>query len=290
MRFNEPLPQTPPADPFALSPSPMCTADTQKNAQAFLSAMKAYAAQIQAAKTPAGYPATMPPPDIPGVTVTYHGLKDTYALSISPKQMSQLRSLFGCAQFHVADVQTAQQRNLYVEPQAGGGMFFRPTIDFTPSVGFYVVRRPPQAGAQSFRLYALPTAPPKTPFQLHNISQTCTADMHTAAQQALAQLQAHFANGAATPAWTITPHSATAGTWYSLEPADISTIPALLNCAHVSTAAKDDLMKLGWDGVTPPNLNYTPSLGLYLIRPQFRTRGEGGPGGPDQSPAPKPTP
>lgn len=289
-RFNQPLPQSPPADPFALSPSPMCNADAQKNAQAFLSAMKAYAAQIQAAKTPAGYPASMPPPDIPGVSVTYHGLGNTYALSISPKQMSQLRSLFGCAQFHLADLQTAQQRNLYVEPQSGGGMFFRPTIDFTPSVGFYVVRRPPQAGAQSFRLYALPATPPKTPFQLHGVSQVCTSDMHTAAQQALAQLQAHFASGAAAPAWTIAPHAAKAGTWYSLEPADISTIPALLNCGHIASAAKDDLTKLGWDGVSPPNLNYTPSLGLYLVRPQFRQRaGEGGPAA-SPSPAPSATP
>lgn len=283
-RFNQPLPQTPPADPFALSASPMCTADAQKNAQEFLSAMKAYAAQIQAAKTPAGYPATMPPPNIPGVSVTYHGMKDTYALSISPKQMSQMRSLFGCAQFHIADVQTAQQRNLYVEPQTGGGMFFRPTIDFMPAVGFYLVRRPPQAGAQSFRLYALPPAPPKTPFELHAVSGVCTAEMHAAAQQALAQLQAHFAHGAPAPAWTITPHTAKAGTWYSLEPADISTVPALLNCGHIATAAKDDLTKLGWDGESAPNLNYTPSLGLYLVRPQRRERGAEG-----ASPSPAPT-
>jgi hypothetical protein len=286
VRFNQPLPQTPPSDPFALNGSQMCTADARKNAQAFLSALKAYAAQIQAAKTPSGYPATMPPPNIPGFTVTYHGLKNAYALSISPHQMDQMRSLFGCSTFHVADLQTAQQRNLYVDPQTGGGMFFRPTIDFMPSVGFYLVRRPPQAGAQSFRLYALPSTPPKAPFQLHAISQACTADMHSAAQQALAQLQAHFANGAPTPDWTITPHTAKAGTWYSLEPADISTVPALLNCAHVSTAAKDDLTKLGWDAAPPPQLNYTPSLGLYLIRPQIRVRDEGRPGSPSPSPSP----
>lgn len=293
-RFNQPLPQTPPADPFALNATPMCTADAQKNALAFLSAMKAYVAQIQAAKTPFGYPATMPPANIPGVTVTYHGLKDTYAVSISPQKMNLMRPLFGCAQFHIADVQTAQQRNLYVEPQSGG-MFMRPTIDFSPAVGFYVVRRPPQAGAQSFRLYALPAAPPKKPFQLHDVSQVCTSDMHAAAQLALAQLQAHFTSGAATPAWTITPHTAKAGTWYSLEPADIATIPALLNCAHVSTGAKDDLTNLGWDGVPAPNVNYTPALGLYLLRPQMRERG--GPGGPPPpgapntpSPAPSATP
>jgi hypothetical protein len=156
-----------------------------------------------------------------------------------------------------------------------------------PSVGFYMVRRPPQAGAQSFRLYQLPAAPPKTPFQLHAVSQLCPADLHATAQQLLAQLQAHFSSGAAAPGWTITPHTASAGTWYELDPADIGTVPALLNCAHIAAAQKADLTKLGWDGAAPPNLNYAPQLGLYLVRPQFRQRG--GEGGPPPSPAPSPS-
>jgi hypothetical protein len=290
-RFMQPLPESPPADPFALNASPMCTADAQKDAQALLSGLKAYAAQIQAAKTPNGYPATMPSANIPGVSVTYHGLGSTYALTIALKQTNEMRSLFGCTTFHVADEQTAQQHKLYVEPQSGGGMFFRPQVSFMPSVGFYFVRRPPQAGQQSFRLYQLPAATPKTPFQVHAISDICTADLHATAQQMLAQLQEHFANGAAAPGWTIAPHTSTAGTWYSLEPADIGTIPAILNCGHVATAQKADLAKLGWDGVNPPNLNYAPQLGVYMVRPQFGPGGErrgGEPGAP--SPAPSASP
>jgi hypothetical protein len=281
-RFMQPLPETPPADPFALNASPMCTADAQTNAKALLGGLKAYAAQIQAAKTPNGYPATMPPANIPGVSVTYHGLGSTYALTIALKQTSEMRSLFGCTAFHVADEQTAKQHNLYVQPQSGGGMFFRPEISFMPSVGLYFVRRPPQAGQQSFRLYQLPATAPKTPFELHAVSQLCPADMHATAQQMVSQLQAHFASGAPAPGWTITPHTAAAGTWYSLEAADIGTIPAILNCGHVATAPKTDLAKLGWDGANPPNLNYAPQLGLYMVRPQFRERGA--------SPAPSPSP
>ena len=268
-RFMQPLPETPPADPFAINASPMCTADAKTNAQALLSGLKAYAAQIQAAKTPSGYPATMPAANIPGVSVTYHGLGSTYALTIAVKQTTGMRSLFGCTAFHVADEQTAKQRNLYVQPQSGGGMFFRPEISFMPSVGLYFVRRPPQAGQQSFRLYQLPATTPKTPFELHAISQLCPADLHATAQQMLSQLQAHFTNGASAPGWTITPHTATAGTWYSLEPADIAAVPAILNCGHVASAVKADLTKLGWDGANPPNLNYAPNLGIYLVRPQF---------------------
>ncbi|HLI97170.1 MAG TPA: TonB-dependent receptor [Candidatus Baltobacteraceae bacterium] len=269
-RFMQPLPQTPPSDPFAMNPSPMCTADAQKAAQTLLGALKAYTQQIEAARGPAGYPATMPAANIPGVDVTYHGLKSTYALSIAVKQMTQIRSLFGCSQFHVADQQTAQQRNLFVEPSTGG-MFFRPSITFMPSVGLYFVRRPPQPGAENFRMYKLPTAAPKSPFELR-ASQSCTADMRNLAQRNLAQLQAHFASGAATTGWTVAAHTAKAGAWYSLDATDISTIPALLNCARVAAAPMADLAKLGWNGSPPPALNYTPSLGLYLVMPERRVR------------------
>jgi hypothetical protein len=117
--FGAPLPSAPPGDPFALNATPMCTADAQKTAQTVLDGLKAYTTHIEAAKTAAGYPDTMPSPDIPGIAVTYHGLKSTYALSIVVKQGSQMRSLFGCTTFHVTDEQTAQQRNLYVAPSGG---------------------------------------------------------------------------------------------------------------------------------------------------------------------------
>ena len=47
-------------------------------------------------------------------------------------------------------------------------------------------------------------------------------------------------------------------------------IPALLACGRVAATTADDLTKLGFDGKPVPELNYAPSLGLYLIRPNFR--------------------
>lgn len=286
--FGAPLPSTPPSDPFAINATPMCTADAQKSAQTVLDGLRAYTKHIEAAKTAAGYPESMPAPDIPGIGVTYHGMKSTYALSIAVKQPTQMRSLFGCTTFHVTDEQTAQQRSLYLAP-SNGGMFFRPTVTFMPSVGLYFVRRQPQAGAETFRVYKLPTTPPKTPFALRT-SQTCTSDMHGVAQQMLAQLQAHFSTNAPAPGWTITPHTATAGTWYSLEPSDIGAVPAIINCSRVAVASKDDLTKLGWDAATPPSLSYSPALGIYMLMPQQRRMLQGGPAAPGASPAPKPTP
>jgi hypothetical protein len=119
--------------------------------------------------------------------------------------------------------------------------------------------------------------------------------MRSAAETALSQLQAHFAKGAPAPGWTIAAHTSTAGTWYSLEPDDIATVPALLNCGHVSSSTKDELTKLGWDGVSVPSLNYTQKLGLYMIAPQRRgfpgelRRPESG-ASPAPSAAPSPSP
>lgn len=263
-----PLPSTPPADPLALNASPLCTADAQKTAQPVLQGLKAYAAQIEAAKTAAGYPDTMPPANVPGVSVTYHGLKSTYALSIALKQGSQLRPLITCATLHRADQQTAQQRGLFVEQNAG--MFFRPSVTFMPSAGLYFVQRPPQAGAESFRVYKLPTAQPSAPFALRANAPSCTGEMRKLATRMLDELQTHFAKGGAAPDWTMAAHTAAAGTWYSLEPSDIGGVPALLNCGHVSSASKDELVKLGWDGAAVPSLNYSVKLGLYMVTPQRR--------------------
>ncbi len=275
------LPQNPPTNPFAVSSLPICTADSVKMAQPILDALKTYASQIEAAKTLSGYPATAPaPPAIPGVTVQYHGLDSTYALSISTSKTALLRPVFGCATFHIADQQTAQQRKLYVEPNTGS-MFARPTLTFMLAIGLYIARQPPAAGTETIRTYKLPVTAPKTPFVYNPKSPICsTSEMRTAAQSALSELQAHFAKGAATPNWTITAHTAKAGTWYSLQPDDLTSALALVDCSHVSSGVRDDLTKVGWDGAPPPSLSYAPNLGLYIVTGGFQVRtGQGGQNG-----------
>jgi hypothetical protein len=137
-----------------------------------------------------------------------------------------------------------------------------------PTVGLYFVRRPPQAGAESFRVYKLPAAPPAQPFALRASAQSCTPELRSVAQQTLSGLQAHFTAGAAAPGWTIAAHTAKSGTWYSLDPQDMGAVPALLSCGHVSSATKDELTQLGWDAAALPSLNFTSKLGLYMLTPQ----------------------
>ena len=290
--FNiQPLPSSPPADPLAMSSNAACDANAQKAAAQVLTGLKSYVAAIEAAKTAAGYPATFAPASIPGIGVTYHGLGQTYALSIVLKQGASLRTLFPCVQLHFAQAADAQARHLYAEPS---NAFFRlPAIDFMPAVGLYIVRGQPQTGAESFRVYKLPTSKPPAPFAMRTAT-TCTADVKATAKQILGELQAHFARNAATPGITIAPLAAKSGTYYQIDPDDVNAIPALIACGRVASATKEELAAVGWDGAAVPSINYAPALGLYIVA-RMPGQGRNGQGRPDQaSPAtggaPSPSP
>jgi hypothetical protein len=259
-----PLPQTPPADPFAVGANPAtCSSDNVGKARQLSAELKAYRAQIEAARTAAGYPATMAAPALSDATVIYHGLVTTYALAVTPKGSGMLRVVAGCMSLHIARPDDVTQRKLYA---ASNPIFFIPQLTFMPAVGMYIVARQPQAGQETFRVYKLPTTPPKSPFELR-ASASCTGAVQNLATPAMAELQKHFAAGAPTPSWTITPHDAKGGTWYELDPGDPSVIPALMLCGRVAATTDYELASHGIAGKAVPELNYAPSVGVYLVRP-----------------------
>lgn len=262
--FFSPLPQTPPADPFALTSDPTrCSAENLAKAKQLSDELKAFVAKIEAARTVAGYPATMAAPALADATITYHGLGTTYALAITPKGAGALRAVAGCLALHIARADDVTQRKLFAPSSA---LFFAPQLNFMPAVGLYIVARQPQAGQEAFRLYKLPATPLKDPFEVRTAS-TCTGAVRNLATQALDELRKHFASGAPTASWTITPHVAKNGTWYELDPGDPTVIPALLACGRVAATTNDELTQRGFAGKAVPELNYAPPLGVYLIRP-----------------------
>jgi hypothetical protein len=151
-----------------------------------------------------------------------------------------------------------------------------------PAVGMYFVARQPRAGQETFRVYKLPAAPPKDPFELR-ASTSCTAEVKNLATQALDELRKHFASGTAAPSWTITAHAGKAGSWYELDPGDVTAMPALVACGRIAATTTDELEQRGFGGKPVPELNYAPALGIYLIRPNNRPVIPGG------SPSPSPT-
>lgn len=283
-QFFSPLPQTPPADPFAAGSNPAtCGAENAPKAQQLSNELKAYVAQIEAARTAAGYPATMAAPALSDATVIYHGLGTTYALAITPKGSGTLRALAGCIALHIARADDVTQRKLYA---ASNPLFFVPQLTFMPAVGLYIVARQQTPGQEAFRVYKLPASPPKAPFEVR-AAAACTGQVQNLATQALDELRKHFADGLPAPSWTITPHTAKGGTWYELDPGDPTVVPALLYCGHVATATADELSKLGYDGKLVPELNYAPALGIYLLPPARRNNGGAAPA---SSPSPSASP
>ena len=301
----QPLPSTAPANPLDVSSDDTrCPADAHVTALQLSNELKAYVAQIEAAKTSAGYPATMPPPQITGATVTYHGMGSTYALSIQPHfQPATLRL---ASEVLAAPSPSPAPRQAPQGGQRGGGnragaaggggaqfrvffgcltlhvaqpdevtaknlytpsstLFGAPQVTFMPSVGLYAVARQPQAGQESFRVYTLPAVAPKDPFEVRTAPE-CTGDLKNTATEALTELRAYFTGGATPHLWTIAAHTAKNGTWYSLVPGDPTLVLPLLFCGRVAAAVPQDVVPKGWDGVMQPNLNYNAAWGLYLIR------------------------
>jgi len=208
----------------------------------------------------------MPAPALTDATVIYHGLGTTYALAVTPKGAGMLRVVAGCMSLHSARAEDVTQRKLYAPASP---IFFVPQLTFMPAVGMYIVARQPQAGQETFRVYKLPTTPPKSPFELR-VSAACAGAVQNLATPSMAELAKHFAAGAPTPSWTITAHLAKGGTWYELDPGDPTVIPALMLCGRIAATTDAELASHGFAGKAVPALNYTPSLGLYLVRPAPR--------------------
>jgi len=291
-----PLPTSPPSNPLDVQTgTTACTGDSLTAAQKLSTEIKAYVVQIEAAKTSAGYPATMVPPQLDDATITYHGMGDTYALSIVPKLSLQtgtlastvvaravaspspgpggaranngrggaFRVFFGCLPLHSAQPDDIATRHLFAP---SGGLFTAPQITFMPSVGLYIQFRAPQAGQESFRIYALPAKAPSAPFEVRATASTCTPELRASATEALGELQAYFATGKKPALWAITAHTASSGTWYELNPGDPAILGSLLMCGRVAAVAPKDIVDKGWDGMMPPEVNYAAPLGLYIIR------------------------
>jgi TonB-dependent Receptor Plug Domain len=298
----QPLPSTAPANPLDVSSDDQrCPADAHATALQLSNELKAYVSQIEAAKTTAGYPATMAAPQVTDASITYHGMGSTYALTIqphfaqastlrlasevlaspspAPAQGAQggqraggnrggggagggLRVFFGCLTLHITQPDDVTAHNLYAPSST---IFGTPPITFMPSVGLYAVARQPQAGQESFRVYTLPSTPPKDPFEVRTAPE-CTADLKNAATEALTELRAYFANGTAPHLWTIAAHTAKNGTWYSLVPGDPTLVFSLLFCGRVAATTPAELVPKGWDGAMQPDLNYNAAYGIYLVR------------------------
>lgn len=269
-----PLPTVPPAHPFEVDATrPSCRPDAARAAVLALDGLKAYVAAVEATKTPAGYPDSAPvsAPAVPGFAVAYHRTDTSYALELTRLDLKSLRSFAACAPVSAGTVEQAQALHLYVPESTA---LYQHPLAYSPAVGLYIVRRPAQTGQEQFRLYKLPSKPPAQPFAVQPSSR-CASDQQPMAEKLLSPLAqfvtAYETSKATSPqpaGWTVTPHTTATSYWLELRLTDFSNLAAVLTCGHVSTGSAAEVRAAGYDGAQPPSLNYAPSLGLYLVRPQ----------------------
>ena len=249
-----------------------CTPDAAKQVRPLLDQIKAYVAAVDAAKVGDSYPASAPPdaPVIDGVNVAYHKTDTSYALTFTQTKFGSIRSFIQCAPVHIGTTDQAKALGLFIPPTSA---FSRFPLVYSPQGGLYVVRQPPTPGQEQFRLYRLPAGAPAAPFAVVGGAQ-CTAELKPTAVSLLGELQSYFVGfdpnapeSKPPAAWTITTHKTANGFWSELLLNDISRLPAILYCARVSTGSPDEIKARQLDGVRPPTLNYSPSLGIYLVRP-----------------------
>ena len=138
--------------------------------------------------------------------VTYHGLGDTYALTIVPKGTERLRALAGCFALHIAradDVQRAQSL------RSAEHAVLRPAAQIYAGRRS-VLRRPPTASRTGIvpRVRASRDAAEGCRSRFARPARCVPATRRNLATQALGELQSYFATNAKAPSWTITSHAA----------------------------------------------------------------------------------
>ncbi len=169
---------------------------------------------------------------------------------------ASLRALAGCLSLHIARADDVTQRKLFAPSSP---LFFVPQLNFMPSVGLYFVARQPQAGQETFRVYKLPTTPPKDPFEVR-AATTCTdrsAKPRDASAGRACRATSPAARNPRVGRSRRMPPRRARGT-SSTRAIRLSSRRSLL-CGRVAATTADELAQRGFGGATVPELNYAPA-------------------------------
>jgi hypothetical protein len=258
-RFDlDSLPDTAPRTPFvSVDPAaPSCVPESLADARRILTALQRYAAQLDGAPDPA----TVPFPQIAGVTITRHPFGGGYELRFKMDQRATL-AVARCGAFTYADRDDVNRAGIDDRTDlASWQLDFR----YARRFGLYLVERPENVVAHASQA-ALPDAVPANAFATI-ASPTCRAADSRVAGELLQRLRTEIANSKASDStFTIARHASGTTAWYSVELHDPLLVDPLLNCAAIASATTAQLRQRGLDGAPPPALNYADSVGLYIV-------------------------
>ncbi len=270
-----PLPERPPAEPFApLTTETSCDPVRLSQARALLAALEREREAIERARaTDGAYPASFPAAQSDGITVAYARFGASYAFELRFPELAghaagrnRLIPFLGCVAVHVAAADAVRTKGGYVPADAQPGTTY---VLFTPALGIYLYASGTLAtGPDTRTAPPLPTTPPADPFALR-ADTACGANVRPLAEHLLGTLRAYVNGGPSGPqpdGWKITPRIATAGRWLELRVTDPLAIDGLARCATIAAGTLAEIRARGLDAAPFPAFGYAPQLGLYRIR------------------------
>jgi hypothetical protein len=263
------LPPSPPHDPFERNAGTACTPQLRTASDALVAVFQPFVTALDAAKTPAGYPAAAgAPPQLSGTAFAYHPAESTYSVAITTSRIDLLQALSSCLHIHVGSLAEGQSKSLFVPSEVS---VVQASLFYSPAVGFYSLNVPRAAAGQKIRTFALPATAPLHPFRLQS-EEVCGGELRPIATRLLAELTSYFAASSppsgTTPGWAIVRSTAPGTTSYELRSNELGSVLALYTCAYVAGAAPSALSARGYHGVAAPAFNFAPALGLYVAVPE----------------------
>lgn len=291
-----PFESAPPQDPFVIDrQSIYCGPKDVAPAELILAALKRYAATIENARTNGTYPVIFPPYRDDAITFTYEPNGASYVVTVAPTKpgrfppqdfLRQYAPLESCALVHAGSDKELSDRHLLSYPSDAEFNILEYVPRYAPEVGLY---RP---GTITFKTSkwttttsatlpppsnvhvpgTQPTAPSSEPFALLKWAG-CSPEIQPVAQEFLDDVStyahAYFdlhEHPVSPQGMLIIPHTETSGkAWLELRAADMGALSMIEQCMAIKRYTHAYPQRQGLDGAPQPELNYTPSLGIYTV-------------------------
>lgn len=200
--------------------------------------------------------------DAPGPDGTSFAFRSTprNTVLVSSSRRAVTAALFACGFIHGGDANDVASLQLYNPTPAEQRAY---ELLFTTRVGLYIVGQVATVERQ-VTLRSLTQPPIAGPF---GVVASCPSDRLSAAKSLLAEMRASLATDppSKTETFDVIRHSDTVRVWDELRLRDPTLFTVIATCADLADGSRSELEQLGIGGANPPALNYSGSIGLYLV-------------------------
>jgi hypothetical protein len=245
--------------------SHLCNSDGIQDATALFNVIRSVIHDVELRKGVDGYPTEFQiSSPLASLDIQYKKVKDSYVIEIYINDTSFAYNAVSCAHVHYGSRDQIEKDGLYVPSD---NTFYRNPLIYSPLEGLYAAPATPNLNkAQDFRTLPLPTKAPLDPLGLV-LEPRCTTDLRQRAAKVLSELTRYLSDQnsvlQAGDGLTIRPGQSPQA--LTLRSSDPGFLPAMYACTKLAAATPDELSVRGIVAEPLPSVNYTKSLGLFVI-------------------------